>query len=284
MNQSAFRTTFDQWSGYLSGHRLGFAPLWFSVLVIMLGGRFLSILVLNIIPLTTPGPLVIAVILCDGVVLGWQVAGVLRAAKRTLLENSNMLAAWSAYAMVPVAFFLFVVATLDLLSSGLTSRNYVSVPISSLDVKERQAIITGDIGFEQFRSMQVLIEADRIDGVHISSYGGRIYAARAIAKLVRDNDLSVYVEDVCASACTLIFVASDQRRLAPSGYLGFHGYQKLDQIKTMEIESEESLDRNFLIRRGVSKDFAEKAFAQPPNDIWFPDRQTLLQAGVLPAE
>lgn len=271
----------SRWANHFRNHRLGRAPLWFSVFVILLGGRLLSFLCLGMIPIATPGPVVLAIILCDTIVIGWQLAGVLRTTKRYFMNYGHLLPAWGAYAMIPVAIFLYVLGSFDLLSSGLQKRDYIAEHSSSLEVIDGQVLIDGDIGFEQFDALERLLKTENIDGLQLNSYGGRIYAARAIAKLVTDNDLSTHVDTICTSACTMIFLAANQRTLAETGFLGFHGYQQLDHIKTIEIETEETRDKSYMIYRGVSESFAKAAYNVPPEEMWFPDRATLIAAGVI---
>lgn len=273
----------NSWAAHFRNHRLGRAPLWFSVFVILLGGRLLSFLCLGLIPITTPGPVVLAVILCDTIIIGWQLAGVLRTAKRYIMNYGHLMPVWGAYAMIPVAIFMYVFGSFDLLSAGLQKRDYIAEKIPSLEVVDGVALIDGDIGFEQFYALEQLLKTRDINGLELNSYGGRIYAARAIAKLITDNNLTTHVESICTSACTLIFVAADRRTLSDTGVLGFHGYQQLDHIKTLEIETEETRDKSYMIYRGVSEGFAKAAYDVPPEEMWFPDRSILIAAGVVTA-
>ena len=52
--------------------------------------------------------------------------------------------------------------------------------------------------------------------------GGHIKAAMEVADLILSHKLDTYVNGMCASACTIAFLAGHQRFVSETGRLGFH--------------------------------------------------------------
>lgn len=66
-------------------------------------------------------------------------------------------------------------------------------------------------------------EATQFDILTIQSPGGLMIAGAAFAELVKISKVEVRVPSLCASACTMIFLAGQQNRwMAPDARLGFH--------------------------------------------------------------
>jgi hypothetical protein len=141
--------------------------------------------------------------------------------------------------------------------------------------------IAGGIDFGTAHDVQVLLSAaPGVKTVDLNSIGGRVAEAERLRDIVRQRHLSTYTSDVCASACTLVYLAGQRRYLGPYGRLGFHRWsfagltpeQVLDNIREQERQ---------MIAAGVAPDFAAKASATAANDLWVPDRVTLVNAHVV---
>src|SRR6188768_1842111 len=58
--------------------------------------------------------------------------------------------------------------------------------------------------------------------LHITSPGGLVNEGLRLAELVRTRRLRVVVDSSCASACTLVLLASSERIMRPAAAIGFH--------------------------------------------------------------
>ena len=62
--------------------------------------------------------------------------------------------------------------------------------------------------------------------------------------------------------------------------LGFHGYQLNAYLESVDPGEEEEKDRAAFRARGVSQAFLAQVFTAAPDEMWFPNRGGLFQAGV----
>ncbi len=117
----------------------------------------------------------------------------------------------------------------------------------------------------------------------LSSTGGNIFAARAMANAIKVRGINTHVNDQCFSACTLIFIGGKQRSANSSAQLGFHGYQYhlADPNLYGAVQDQEQKDAQFFANQGVPTGFIEKMFRTRPPDLWKPTTQELLTANIL---
>lgn len=144
--------------------------------------------------------------------------------------------------------------------------------------------LEGEITFGLIQKLQMALEQDpAITDLQLTSPGGHIYEARGAAQLVHRHGLRTRAKGICASACTLIFAAGRDRELMVDAQLGFHGYslQVFGGLPQVSPAREQEKDRRYLQQRGIAAGFLQRAFATPADDMWFPSRQTLLDAGVI---
>lgn len=151
-----------------------------------------------------------------------------------------------------------------------------------LTVQGNVALLDGPIDFTSYEALKnTLAASPNLTAITLESPGGRIPAARGLARLVREARLDTHVEQLCASACTLVFIAGQKRSLSPGAQLGFHGYRLISTVATLDIAKEEARDHAFYVQNGVSQSFAARAFETPHDEMWLPERRILTQAGVL---
>ncbi|MGB7318198.1 MAG: hypothetical protein WBC85_09555 [Planktotalea sp.] len=157
-------------------------------------------------------------------------------------------------------------------------------PQALLKVSEQTVYLSGELTFRSFGALQATLRAyPEINTLALNSPGGRIHAARGLARLVQESELATHVSDTCASACTLPFLAGSVRTMARDAKIGFHGYRLLSTIETLDVEQEEAKDMAAFRAAGVSEGFLKIAFKTPHSGMWFPAYQQLLTDGVLTA-
>lgn len=215
----------------------------------------------------------------------WQVVGALRAMSRHQRNTPDFLSSVAGFAAILVCIPALVWPQLD----RIAQRNMPPIknPINQntgVTLIPTVVMLSGDIDFVMFDALEdALAEHETLKRVALDSHGGRVFAARAIARLVRENKLDTHVEGMCASACTLVYIAGQTRSLGPSGRLGFHGYASQSNIQVNDATQEEAKDRATFLARGVSAAFVDKMFQAAPQDMWFPSAQELLEAKVVTA-
>lgn len=161
-----------------------------------------------------------------------------------------------------------------------------------------------DITWEDVEKIEALLSENEIKLLNINSAGGYIYAADYLADLVIDYDLDTNVSGTCDSACTTVFLGGNKRTIDRGSWLGFHqsywGAEAIENYyKEMKEEEEWSTpfefaswmhddtqseiltDLEYLIERKVSASFAIKTLQASSDDMWYPRRKELENAGVI---
>ena len=183
-----------------------------------------------------------------------------------------------------------VLHTLDL-SSGppakITAESLRTRAMPALSEDGTKVYLRGDLDFIHNQDLTTLLSMDnKLTTVELESNGGLIYAARALALTIEKYRLDTHVQNYCNSACSIAFIAGKQRTLSPAGKIGFHQY-KLTRQQPLQIESikaEQAKDRDYFAQRGVSTTFLEQLYQSEHANIWQPNREVLLEAGVIQAQ
>jgi hypothetical protein len=125
-----------------------------------------------------------------------------------------------------------------------------------------------------------------------------------MAKKIESFGLHTVARHTCASACTTILLGGVERSMEPGASIGFHRmsnaasdlsatYSKLKDAEGWSdefafasyiFERGEIVARDyiaFLLRRGVTPDFALRSLTFSSSDMWYPSEAEMLEAGVL---
>ncbi len=285
------------WYAYLAAHWRGQQGFLWSFWVNLVGLRVVIFLIQKQF---FPGAghdysvygdeLLILTVLLHGVLLVWQVGGVLRAGERFILSGGSIVNVWGSYLGVLIAFWMSLSYGFDMWQWTLPypGKNW-QVEASDgyeirIDKSGKVAFISGDVepGITA-RFKLFLAQHSKVKTVVLHSDGGNIYEARGVSKLIRDQGLSTRVDGICQSACTTIFIGGKVRSLAKSAKLGFHQYRMNAkyQVGFSNIELEQTRDRSLFLSAGVKSGFVDKMFAFDANEMWFPNREQLRRAGVI---
>src|ERR1700722_12369788 len=131
--------------------------------------------------------------------------------------------------------------------------------------------------------MATLASAPGVRTVRLDSPGGYLQPALQAAEIIRARGLDTYVPRLCASACTVVFLAGKDRFLGPDARLGFH------QAHAPGVPPAyfDALLRETYQKAGVPDGFIDHVLRTPPQSIWFPDQPMLralrLTTGPVPA-
>jgi hypothetical protein len=220
----------------------------------------------------------------------WQIIGLWRACNRHIKESGKNLWARTAQVLV-ILGFLGTLANLNL--SWPTYKEIYQLGFEKdefanykLELKQNNSLIhlQGGLGFGVSKEVARLLKKHPdVKGIILDSYGGRIYEGRELSKLILIYGLDTYSLKGCYSAATTAFIAGKNRFLGTGANLAFHqyymGYKNLGVFVDMEKEQEEDL--RIFQRQGVKREFIEKLFNTPHNDLWYPSVDEMLDAGVI---
>lgn len=224
------------------------------------------------------------------VVSVWQIVGVMRSAFAHSSRGGRPF--WAVMAMLGVglgAFRLatsFVVDGLPLIQEGVNMiRGEDGIPAYSLRLMrdDTELELAGGMPMGTTAAVREMLDAHpAIALVHLNSSGGRITEANKLARLIAERKLNTYTRTQCVSACTIAFLAGQERYLGEQGRIGFHSASIAGSTGSAELNVNASF-KTALSRVGASPDFIDKATTTTPEDLWFPTTEQLKQAHVITA-
>lgn len=225
------------------------------------------------------------------VIYPWQAVGVLRSCGLRIESDSGRLWATIAQVGVVVSLAVILLTTIETYQSlQIYKRNLLAEKIDppgpqySLDLIEHGSLVhlRGPFQIGITSKLADLIERNpRVRGIILDSEGGQIYEGRGLARLIGENGLRTYTLDQCLSSCTTAFVAGVIRTLGTHARLGFHQYKTYSLIPSINIENEQAKDIAIFARQGVSAEFLDKVFIYSPEEMWWPEVDELISAGVV---
>ncbi|MDF3931350.1 ATP-dependent Clp protease proteolytic subunit [Pseudomonas citronellolis] len=215
------------------------------------------------------------------VVTVWQVVGIWRSASLHVARGGT--AFWATAARILVAIGLMqtlasvVTEGIPVIRSTLTlALGQSPIPPYRLSLMrdDTELELAGGISFGTFAALQKsLDEHPDVRIIHLNSSGGLVKEAMSIADLIRSRELTTYTSGDCISACTLAFLAGQERLLGEKGRIGFHS-------PSLVGSNQPNFDLNAVFSqalksRGASPVFIFKAMTTPPDKLWFPDNAEL---------
>jgi hypothetical protein len=225
------------------------------------------------------------------IVYPWQVVGVLRVSNHRIRTDSGR--AWASVAQIALVTSLAatLITALDTYQSLqifkqdlIQSRIPPEQPLYSLDLIEGGSLIhlrgPFEIGITN-KVEELIVRHPEISGIILDSEGGQIYEGRGLARVIREHGLQTFSLDRCLSSCTTAFIAGTERTLGTNARLGFHQYKTYSIIPSVNVDNEQAKDMAIFVKQGVSPQFLEKIFNQPPEGMWWPEIDELLDAGVV---
>ena len=237
------------------------------------------------------------VLLLHGVLLVWQVVGVIRACDNHFAEHRSLATLWGAQLAAVVLFLMSAVYSLEAVQVTLkpTDTENVFEKINQehaaqyeLNISDSKCElrIEGSLELGITKALRrVLSDNNHINTVVLNSNGGNIYEGRGLAKIFSKYGLNSHVDELCTSACTLAFIGGVHRTAALSAKFGFHQYRvdaDYDVIVT-DVGKEQARDTVLFLESGVSESFTSKMFKQEASGMWWPELTELASVGFLNA-
>lgn len=266
----------------MANHWRGSYSLPLTLLVTVVGLR----IVLGMLQTTVPADLLDFWVMLSVAILLWQVVGTMRAADRFLKETGNVLGLCFAYFMLLIAAVLTFVQTADALSTKYAPPPYDTMSAGTLPVISRDGTmrVDGNLDWELYGAFEQTLDSyPNIQSIHLGSTGGYVFVARAMAKKILERNLDTHIVTHCYSACAIAFLAGERRTMSERAELGFHQYKLEAGYETVVINVADELerDRQFFARRGLSDEFVQQVFTAAHSDLWVPDNDILIKAGVI---
>jgi hypothetical protein len=227
---------------------------------------------------STIAALVFFIILsCLSVILSiWQQVGFWRSAG--FLSDAyvrRLSKGWGIFSMCLSCYTLYVSVlpqvseAIDALNSDNKVEDYKIVLLPNGKAIE----FYGGIKIGAASDLKRLLEASPyVTLVHITTGGGRIGEAIAIANIIKERKLSTYVPYLCASAGTIVFAAGRERIVREGAKIGFHSGSfggQLLRMQSLEVFKNVGLKESFL-RPLISS-----------IELVYPENKTLMAEGLI---
>jgi hypothetical protein len=143
----------------------------------------------------------------------------------------------------------------------------------------RSLLVSGGINDDTAQKLQqALNRAPRVRTIVLSSNGGWVGQGLAVADVISSRKLGTYVEDECSSACTIAFLAGQDRAANPKARIGFHSFRS---VGADDDASASPTVQKVYRAAGLSEDFINRVLQTPSEKVWYPTTAELLQNGVL---
>jgi hypothetical protein len=117
--------------------------------------------------------------------------------------------------------------------------------------------------------------------VVLRSEGGWLREGALVAEVIRRHHLRTYVERRCASACTIAFLAGDDRAAAPGARIGFHRPRAVGADHDQTPGATDSELWRAYATAGLPDAFVRRVQATPFDEMWFPTDQELQDNGIV---
>ena len=230
-----------------------------------------------------------------GVVLCWQIVGVIRAADVHFAVRGNMAMVWGVQLGAILLFVLSALYGLELAQLALRvpppEDDLIRMQVAReanyrLLVLETEAslLLEGPIELGVTRRVrQLLNENLHIESVVLTSPGGNIFEARGLANEISLRRLNTHVIERCESACSVAFIGGVVRSASPQARFGFHQYRINAgyAIIATDVENEQRRDKQAFSRAGASSEFINRLFSAQAGQMWWPTVQELQSYGVI---
>ena len=113
--------------------------------------------------------------------------------------------------------------------------------------------------------------------VRLNSGGGYVEVAGAIRNDIAEARLDTFVDSLCASACTIAFLAGQRRIVTHNSRLGFHRFSRRGRDTGV---GEPMLMRYYWVA-GIAQGFIDRVAITPPEEVWYPTIEEMRAASVI---
>ena len=218
----------------------------------------------------------------------WSIVGIWRSANHHVARGGS--SGWATAARVMVVFG--IIAMVGQLSANTLPqiKEYALIatgndPLGNIKIKvatNGQSVIVYGM-LREGAAVEVQNILDAVPGATtlvLNSAGGRVHEAKLLARTVRNRNLNTYVEDLCASACTYVFLAGKDRAATPNARIGFHQ----PSFPGLDADDQRSRTQDMLEAYRAAElpeAFIQRIAKTHSEDMWYPTRDELIAAHVI---
>jgi hypothetical protein len=214
----------------------------------------------------------------------WQWRGIWRSAHHHLRATRRVFWATLAQICVVTNGLGWAFATpilLALLTRSVVFQHRFSHYQVRLVQGESALEVRGFMGYGLAETVQQTLErVPQVTRIHLNSPGGLMEEGRRLHDLIHTRRLATASETGCWSACTLAFVAGQERTVHARATLGFHR-PCLPGVAPHILRQELELQQRYYAAAGVAAAFVGRVQQTPPDQMWFPSLEELRHAGVI---
>jgi hypothetical protein len=231
------------------------------------------------------------------VIYPWQIVGLLRAVDKHYLTYGRAIIRYGVQAVIISSLALTAAHIIGAAQSLVIYKEKTAFEASpgktdySLSLANQGGVLhlqgSLDIGITGALK-KMLDQHPQVRAVILDSDGGQIYEGRGLAMLFTERGLDTYSFSGCSSACSTAFIGGINRFLGKNVKLGFHQYRMdsekiLQFYKFYDLDIEQKKDLEIYRTKNINDEFLKRAFETPSGGMWYPDAQTLIDAGVIHA-
>jgi len=211
----------------------------------------------------------------------WAIVGTWRSAERERARLSNV---WPMVAKVMIVLGALatssrVVNDLPRLGAHLRTAlgEQAASPFTVVPQHDGRAILfTGGMNDGAADALEAALrKAPQATAVVLRSEGGWLREGALVADIIRQRHLRTYVERACASACTIAFLAGEDRAAAPGARIGFHRPRAVgaEHDQTPGATGNELWDA--YRAAGLPDAFVRRVQNTPFDEMWVPSTEEL---------
>lgn len=220
-----------------------------------------------------------------GVVAVWQFVGMWRgstAAKNVGRRTATRWFARAVSALIGAAGLLLLIpfpSGMMSLYRDATDQDWVGLQGHTVSVEGKTLAIKGYLSWGVLGEVSRAFSANPgIEKVTLNSPGGHVGVGTRLHDEIRSRALDTYADELCASACTLAFLAGSRRTMRSGARLGFHA---VGGESANSIGAGTDKIRALYQAADIPEPFIQKVFATPPTSAWYPTQKELIAAHVV---
>ncbi|MGN6829495.1 RDD family protein [Paucibacter sp. M5-1] len=153
-----------------------------------------------------------------------------------------------------------------------------------LSADGRTLRLDGPIGMGDATRLQKLLAgtAQPVRLFELASPGGRVYEAERMVEQVRKTGAATRAVGGCESACTLVFLAGQQRQLMPGARLGFHRASSGSYNPVFDEVANQELAATYR-EMGLPEPLIQRTLRTPADSMWYPASDELILHALIEA-
>lgn len=195
------------------------------------------------------------------------------------------------------------IASLMLLAAAIPSANAMDMElVHTPDFSKYHIVLSGEIKSGDYKKLEVMylrpirgpqdlpVAFWMTAPIHLDSKGGNVDEALKMAELINKLSRTVVVNEICASSCSLLFMAGASRHVGETGRIGLHRiyfnpeyYQNISISKAKHLyEKNEELFKQRMLKYGLPQSLFERMMRTSSDSIYWLSKSDIDSVGMWP--